>query len=508
MSNFAIEMSKITKTFLNGKVVANKDVDLKIKENEVHALIGENGAGKSTLMSILFGIYSADSGTIKIRGEEVNFTSAKDANNYKLGMVHQHFKLIDEFSILENIILGDEGSKTLGIINKKEAIKKVKEINEKYNFNLNLNKKIKHCSIGQQQKTEILKLLYRNVDILIFDEPTAVLSDLEIKSFLEMIINLKNEGKTIIIITHKLNEIKVVADWCTIIRRGQYIDDFSIESKTTTEIAELMVGKKIEVIQNENRDALSEEIKFEIRNLSISKLQKTNKETKPINLKIKKGEIYAIAGVEGNGQTELALAIMGMVHNSGSQILLNNIEVQNKTIKERYNLGFASVPEDRHEHAIILDMPIAFNSIARDVSKEPYSKFGFLNENNMYKRAIQLIKDYDVRGTSRGSTNIRLLSGGNQQKLVIGREFDRNYEFLLLVQPSRGMDLGAISFIHKEILKAKANGKAILLISYELDEIFALADKIAVIQNGEILIEKKANEITRQEIGELMVRGA
>lgn len=507
MSNFAIEMSKITKTFLNGKVIANKDIDLKVKENEVHALIGENGAGKSTLMSILFGIYNADSGVIKIRGEEVKFSSAKDANNYKLGMVHQHFKLIDEFSILDNVILGDEGVQTLSIIKKADCLKKIKEINEKYNFNLNLNKKIKNCSIGQQQKTEILKLLYRNVDILIFDEPTAVLSDIEIQSFLKMVLDLKKEGKTIIIITHKLHEIKAVANWCTIIRRGEYIADFGIKEKSVSEIAELMVGKKIEVIQNKNKNSLHEETKFEIQNLSISKLWKSNKETKPINLKIKKGEIYAIAGVEGNGQTELALAIMGILHSSNSKILLNGKEIQNKSIKQRYDLGISSVPEDRHEHGVILDMSIAFNTIIRDVSKNPFSKLGFLNENEMYKRAIQIIKDYDVRGTSRGSTNIRLLSGGNQQKLVIGREFDRDYEFLLLVQPSRGMDLGAISFIHKEILNAKEKGKAILLISYELDEIFALADRIAVIQNGEILIEKQAKDITRQEIGQIMVSG-
>lgn len=532
-SEYAVEMINITKTFLNGKVVANDNVQLKVKTNEIHAIIGENGAGKSTLMSMLFGIYTPDSGEIKINGETINFASAKDADKVGLGMVHQHFKLVDEFTIWENVILGAENAKTLGIINSKKIKKHLKELITEYDFNLNLDKKVKEISVGQQQKTEILKLLYRNADILIFDEPTAVLSQDEIASFLKMLLHFQELGKTVIIITHKLNEIKAVANRATVIRRGRYIGDFDVKDKSIEEIAEMMVGKKIAEVKNPGIDISNNPVKFEVQNLDIYKLWKSNKtkitlkdrlkkvfiqqpkkdknnstsstpQDQKISFKIRAGEIYAIAGVEGNGQSELALAIAGLLPNGHAKIILNGHELNGKSVKKRYDLGLSDVPEDRHKHGLILDLPIDKNSVLQEIGKKPYSRFGFINQNEITKHAMSIINKYDVRGTSRGTTAARLLSGGNQQKLIIGREMEREHELLILVQPTRGMDLGAIAFIHEQILKEKANGKAILLISYELDEILGLADTIAVMQNGTILEEGNIAVMTKQYIGELM----
>ncbi len=511
MSNFAIEMKNITKTFLNGKVVANENIHLNVKKNEVHALVGENGAGKSTLMSILFGVYEPDYGTIAINGEQVKFESAKDANKYGIGMVHQHFKLVDECSVLDNIILGEEGTGVLNVIQRKLIKEKLQLLIEKYKFNIDLDEKVRNLSVGQQQKTEILKLIYRNVDILIFDEPTAVLSKNEIDSFLEMISDFQKEGKTIIIITHKLSEIKSVANWVTVIRRGKYIDDFSIDAKSIDEIAELIVGNKVVAVANDTPVDPNAPDKLVVKNLNVYKFykkQKTNNSKNPmIDFTIKAGEIFAIAGVEGNGQSELALMISGMLKDPGAEIIVNGQDINKLSIAKRFENGLSSIPEDRHEHGLILDWPIALNICAHDLEKYPYSSAGFLNFNSIYKKAAHIIKTYDVRGTTRGTSDARGLSGGNQQKLIIGREMARNYELLLLVQPTRGMDLGAISFIHKEILEAKKQGKAILLISYELDEILSLADKIAVMQNGRFLIVEESSKLDRQKIAEIMVKG-
>ena len=528
-SEYAVEMTNITKTFLNGKVVANDSVNLRVKKNEVHAIIGENGAGKSTLMSMLFGIYAPDAGEIRINGNLVNFTSAKDADKVGLGMVHQHFKLVDEFTIWENVILGAEGAKLLDIINTRKVKKILTELVEEYDFKLNLNKKVREISVGQQQKTEILKLLYRNANILIFDEPTAVLSQDEIKSFLKMIKHFQEMGKTVIIITHKLNEIKEVANRATVIRRGKYIGDFDVKDKSIDEIAEMMVGKKIVEVKNPGGDLSQAPVKFEVKDLDVYKLWKSSTTTSSIseklknifiqqpkkekqdntspskvNFQIRAGEIYAVAGVEGNGQSELALAIAGMLPNGHATINLNGVNLNHKSVKKRYDLGVSDVPEDRHKHGLVLDMPIDKNSVLQEIGKAPFSKFGFINQNAITKHAQEIIRKYDVRGTSRGTTAARLLSGGNQQKLIIGREMEREHELLILVQPTRGMDLGAISFIHEQILEEKKKGKAILLISYELDEILGLADTIAVMQNGTFLEEGSVAVMTKQYIGELM----
>lgn len=526
-NQYAIEVIDVTKTFLNKKVIANDKVCLRVKHNEVHAIIGENGAGKSTLMSMLFGIYAPDSGVIKINGEQVNFTSAKDADRYKLGMVHQHFKLVDEFTVLENIILGSEDSKILGIIPINKIKKKLNALIKLYDFKLNLNKKVKELTVGQQQKTEILKLLYRDSNILIFDEPTAVLSQDEIKSFLKMIKKFQEEGKTVIIISHKLSEIREVANRATVIRRGKYIGEFNVADKSIEEIAEMMVGKKIVPVMNKYEDLSNNPVSLEVVNLDIYKLwKKTNTSTsiiekiknkfdknndsfdeatnEKINFNIRKGEIFAIAGVEGNGQSELALALVGILPNGNASIKLNGIELNKKSINKRIKLGISSVPEDRHKHGLVLDMSVAKNTVLDQIENKPFSKFGILNSYSINKHATDIIQKYDVRGTTRGTTASRLLSGGNQQKLIIGREIEKDHNLLILVQPTRGMDLGAINFIHEQILNEKKAGKSILLISYELDEILSLADRIAVMQNGKILDVDIAPNMTKQRIGQLM----
>ncbi len=532
---YAIEMINITKTFLNGKVIANDKVNLNVKKNEVHAIIGENGAGKSTLMSMLFGIYSPDSGAIKINGNQVNFSSAKDASDMGLGMVHQHFKLIDEFTVWENIILGNEGTSRLKLINQNRIKQEIQNLINLYGFKLDVNKKVSDLTVGQQQKIEILKLLYRKADILIFDEPTAVLSQDEIEAFFDMIKQFKSLGKTIIIITHKLAEIKSIADSGTVIRRGKYIDSFSIKDRTIEEIAEAMVGRKLLEIKNQHHDISKNPIKFTVENLPVAKYLKSQTKTSlfsklsskffhsntensdetniknnshntypTISFNIRAGEIFAISGVEGNGQSELALMLIGLINAPGATIKLMDKNLSNMPIKKRLHSGVSSIPEDRHKYGLVLDMPVNKNAVLNEIDMKPYSKLGFLQQGQINKKGIDIIQKYDVRGTTRGTTISRLLSGGNQQKLIIGREMEREHELLILVQPTRGMDLGAIQFIHKQILKERDSGKAILLISYELDEILTLANTIAVIQNGQFLDVGTYKVMTRSRIGQLM----
>ncbi len=638
-SEYAVEMIDICKSFLNGKIVANDHINLRVKQNEVHAIIGENGAGKSTLMSILFGIYSPDSGTIKINGKNVYFSSAKDAGATGLGMVHQHFKLVPTYSVYENIILGSEDVGALGFLKTSRAKKKIEALIKRYKFNLNLNAKISTLTVGQEQKTEILKLLYRDSNILIFDEPTAVLSPDEIEQFLNMIRQLKAEGKTIIIITHKFAEIKSVADRATVIRLGKYIDDFYVKDKTIEEMANLMVGKKVSLIKNTNncdfgdqildvknlkidKNLLPNTLYFHYKNPEVKKLRKLmideihllhnikhnidkeqslkkhellikemenlkvsfrnrheaiistfknhinvrkakncpelikleeklkltnnkdeyekiekqiasctprwidklgikiysekslifsfNKEfsskikNKTINFKIKAGEIFAIAGVEGNGQSELALAIAGMLKNKNALIKIGDKDISNLSINKRYKSGLSHVPEDRHKHGLILDEQIYMNLALNRIDEKPFSTNGILLEYNIKENARNLIKKYDIRGTTRGTAPARLLSGGNQQKLIIARELTNDHKLIIMVQPTRGLDLGAIEYIHTKILEEKNKGNAVLLISYELDEILALADTIAVMYNGMFIGVGNRQEMTRERIGQLM----
>ena len=562
-NKIAVKLENISKSFLDGKVKANQNINIEVNHNEVHALIGENGAGKSTLMSILFGIYEQDEGNIYINGEKVKFQSAKDAQKYRIGMVHQHFKLVDNYSVLQNVILGSEPviSKSFTFINKKQAINKLNELIKKYSFNLNIYDKVQNLTVGQQQKVEILKLLYRDSDILIFDEPTAVLSDDEIKSFLEMIKDFKKSGKTIIIITHKLNEIKEVADNCTVIRHGKVVDKFSIKDTSIEKMAEAMVGRSLKNISNESSiDFENNETIVEIKNLPLAlmsnpsvkfsknkiisdlyakiriserinkvkewwykllvsmKFDKLMYLKKPeeldfslptINLKIRAGEILAIAGVEGNGQSQLVEYVSGLRKSPENTIIYNTKDSSFKSIKWRYKFGGLSfVPEDRHKHGLFLDDSVMFNSVSNQMYDKNYNTYGFIATNSIKNHALNVINEFDVRGVGSIDDSVRGLSGGNQQKLIIGREINKNSKFIIFTQPTRGLDVGAIEYIHSRILQAKEEGKAILLVSYELDEILALADTIAVMSKNQIVGIGSRKEMTRNKIGLLMAHGS
>lgn len=562
-NKIAVKLENISKSFLDGKVKANENINIEVNHNEVHALIGENGAGKSTLMSILFGIYEQDEGNIYINGEKVKFQSAKDAQKYRIGMVHQHFKLVDNYSVLQNVILGSEPviSKSFAFINKKQAINKLNELIKKYSFNLNIYDKVQNLTVGQQQKVEILKLLYRDSDILIFDEPTAVLSDDEIKSFLEMIKDFKKSGKTIIIITHKLNEIKEVADNCTVIRHGKVVDKFSIKDTSIEKMAEAMVGRSLKNISNESSiDFENNETIVEIKNLPLAlmsnpsvkfsknkiisdlyakiriserinkvkewwykllvsmKFDKLMYLKKPeeldfslptINLKIRAGEILAIAGVEGNGQSQLVEYVSGLRKSPENTIIYNTKDSSFKSIKWRYKFGGLSfVPEDRHKHGLFLDDSVMFNSVSNQMYDKNYNTYGFIATNSIKNHALNVINEFDVRGVGSIDDSVRGLSGGNQQKLIIGREINKNSKFIIFTQPTRGLDVGAIEYIHSRILQAKEEGKAILLVSYELDEILALADTIAVMSKNQIVGIGSRKEMTRNKIGLLMAHGS
>lgn len=506
--NYVVEMLGISKSFNNGKIVANDEIDLRVAKNEIHAIIGENGAGKSTLMSILFGIYQQDEGIIKINNKIVNFESAKDAAKVGLGMVHQHFKLVPTYTVFENIILGSEEIiPIIGMLKIKDARKKLKLIIKKYQLGIKLDTKISDLTVSQEQKVEILKLLFKDSNILIFDEPTAVLSPIEINQFLKIVIELRNQGKTIVIITHKFAEIKSIANRGTVIRLGRYISDFNIKDKTIEEMTEEMVGNKVEKIENHNHE-FSDKVIIDIKNLNISKELTKNKNIihKFINFSIRSGEIFAVAGVSGNGQTELALALSGLKTIPNSKIILLKKDISNMSINNRYKNGLSHVPEDRQKHGLLLDMPTYLNAVSNRISEKPFSKYGFLQDFNIKHYAKNLIKKYDVRGTFSGTTMSRSLSGGNQQKLIIAREISNQHKFIIMVQPTRGLDIGAIGYIHKKILEEKQKGNAVLLISYELDEILSLADTVAVINKGVFVDVSSIKNTSKQKIGELMIK--
>ncbi|WP_255565831.1 ABC transporter ATP-binding protein [Mycoplasma sp. E35C] len=533
-------MVDIHKSFNNGQIKANVGINLNVKRNEIHAIIGENGAGKSTLMSILFGLYQQDKGQIFVWDREVNFKSSKDASKAKIGMVHQHFKLIENFKVIDNIILGNEPTKG-GIIFYKKAADKLKKLINEYNFKIDLNAKVSSLTVGEQQKVEILKVLYRDADLLIFDEPTAVLSDNEIESFLEILKEFKAKNKTILIITHKLHEIKAVADSATVIRKGEYIASFDVKDKSIEEMAELMVGRTV-VPSINNNPITSDDVVLSVKNLNLNtknaqeqydelvnkagawaktavtkginaaknvykNLSKTKSHSN-INFNIRKGEIFAIAGVEGNGQSKLIELISGLKKSFPNTILFRDknglVDVSNKSIKTRAKMGMSFVPEDRHKHGLTLDQSVRLNSVNNLIDKKPFSSMGMVVPFEIASYAQKIIDQFDVRGTANGTTNSRSLSGGNQQKLIIGREMTKDHELLILAQPTRGLDVGAIQYIHNQIIEEKKRGKAILLVSYELDEIMALADTIAVINRNNIIGIGPKEEMTRSRIGQLL----
>ena len=533
---YAFEMRNISKAFNNGQIRANIGINLAVKHNEIHALIGENGAGKSTLMSILFGLYEQDEGDIYVNGQKVQFSSSKDAANYKIGMVHQHFKLIDNFTVLDNIILGSEQT-VRGFLTRAKARRVIKGLTKQYGFNVNLAAKVGSLTVGQQQKVEILKVLYRESDILIFDEPTAVLSDNEITAFLDILRNLKNAGKTIVIISHKLHEIKAIADTGTVIRKGECIAQIDIKQTSVEKMAELMVGRKIVAAKNEGEVNASAQPLLEVIDLDLTfvapldyfaslvnkrfatiKEKVTNRAQnamktselpavqpfRRVSFQIHTGEVFAVAGVEGNGQSSLAELISGLKPARSGKILFAGKNISFASIKRRNKLGISHVPEDRHKHGLILDQDCHQNITNNQISLRPFSHHGFINEYEIASFSNEVIDKFDVRGTANGTSMARALSGGNQQKLIIGREVSKPHKLLIMVQPTRGLDVGAIEYIHNRIIQEKQTGNAILLISYELDEILALADTIAVIHRNEFVGVGSRLEMTRQRIGELL----
>ncbi|WP_458415289.1 ABC transporter ATP-binding protein [Schinkia sp. CFF1] len=491
-------MLNIRKEF--GSFVANDNITLQVKQGEIHALLGENGAGKSTLMNVLFGLYQPEGGEIRIRGKKVNISNPNIANDLGIGMVHQHFMLIDIFTVTENIILGSEPT-SAGKIDIKKAEKEVRELSEKYGLAVNPSAKIREISVGMQQRVEILKTLYRGAEILIFDEPTAVLTPQEIKELIQIMRNLIKEGKSIILITHKLKEIMEVCDRVTVIRKGKGIGTLDVVETNPDELASLMVGREVH-FKTEKRPARPGKEVLEIRDLVVHDARNVAK-VDHLNLTIHSGEILGIAGVDGNGQTELLEAITGLAKVKSGTVTLNGKTITNMSPRKITESGLGHIPQDRHKHGLVLDYSIGMNMVLQTYYQKPFSKNSILNFDAISEKANKLITEFDVR-TPDEFTLARALSGGNQQKAIIAREVDRDPELLIAAQPTRGLDVGAIEFIHKRLIEQRDHGKAVLLISFELEEIMNVSDRIAVIYDGKIIATVDPKQTTEQELGLLM----
>jgi simple sugar transport system ATP-binding protein len=499
---FVIEMLDITKVFPG--IRANDGVTLQVEQGSIHALLGENGAGKSTLMSILFGLYLPDAGTIKIRGKAVRITSPNAANSLGIGMVHQHFKLVHNFTVTENIILGLEPRSGL-VINRKKAARRVREISELYGLQVDPDAKIEDISVGMQQRVEILKMLYRDAEILIFDEPTAVLTPQEIRELMGIMRRLVQEGKTILLITHKLKEIKEAADFCTVLRRGRLIGTVPVAETSEQQMAEMMVGREVN-FHVEKAPAQPGEVLLQVEHLNVRNA-KGLLGAKDLSLEVKAGEILGVCGIDGNGQTELIGAITGLTASESGRILLKGEDIAGLSIKQRTDKGIGHIPEDRHKHGLILDFRLDENLVVHSYDHPPFSHLGVLDFGNIRAKAERLIREFDVRCGQGGATPVRSMSGGNQQKAIVAREIDRSPQVLVVAQPTRGLDVGAIEYIHQRIVAERDKGKAILLVSLELDEILDVSDRIAVIYGGEIVGVVNAAETDENELG-LMMSGS
>lgn len=592
-SEYVIEMLHITKEFPGIK--ANDDITLQLRKGEIHALLGENGAGKSTLMSVLFGMYQPEQGIIKKNGKEVKITSPNDATALGIGMVHQHFKLVECFTVLDNIILGAETTQ-LGFIKKKEARKKVVELSQRYGLNVDPDATIDEITVGMQQRTEILKMLYRDNEILIFDEPTAVLTPQEIDELMDIMRNLAKEGKSILFITHKLNEIMAVADRCSVLRKGKYIGTVDIKDTNKQELSNMMVGRPVQLTIDKT-EAIPSDVVLKVENLTVKSRSHKKDAVNDVSFEVRAGEIVCIAGIDGNGQTELVYGLTGLEKLAPNiappekidlekpewvkcgetdfkarikqafdnllkfsayyakyfglscaslakrvgesiakkaQALLNSIAVKfNKntdsnidpnedvkgrvylcgnditkaTIRNRSKLGMSHIPEDRHKHGLVLDYSLEQNMVLQRYFEPEFAKFGFIKFGAVRKYSDYLIDKFDVRSGQGSITTARSMSGGNQQKAIVARELDREHRLLIAVQPTRGLDVGAIEYIHKEIVKDRDNGAGVLLVSLELDEVMNLSDRILVMYEGEIVAELNPKETSVQELG-LYMAGA
>jgi simple sugar transport system ATP-binding protein len=496
----AIEMIDITKIFPG--IVANDKVRLSVEKGEIHALLGENGAGKSTLMCILFGLYEPDGGTIKIQGTEVSIRTPNDAAALKIGMVHQHFKLVHNFTVTENIILGRESRDKFGCLDLKTAEKRIALLSETYGFAVDPKARIENITVGMQQRVEILKILYRNADILIFDEPTAALTPQEIDELLIIFRKLKAEGKTIVFITHKLREIKAAADRCTILRRGKTICTVNVADADERELAEKMVGREVNFRIDKKNAVIGAEV-LKIENLTVMG-GKGVPAVRELSLSVHAGEIFGIAGVAGNGQSELIEAIAGLLPVKSGRIFLKGKDITRLRVRVRNESGIGLVPEDRHKHGLTLDFRIDENFILKNFRKRPYSWFGFFQFPAIAFHAQTLLAEFDIRAGNGVASLAKSLSGGNQQKVVIAREIDLSPDLLIMSQPTRGLDVGAIEYIHRRIVAERDKGRAVLLVSFELDEILALCDRIAAISKGAITGIVSAQDADERKIGAMM----
>ena len=493
---YVIEMNHITKEFGNFKAL--DDVTLKVKKGEVHALLGENGAGKSTLMSILFGLYQAEKGEIKIGGNVVTINNPNDANKFNIGMVHQHFKLVHNFTVLESIVLGRETVKG-GFLSMEEARKKVVSLSEHYKLRIDPDAYISDITVGMQQRVEILKMLYLDNDILIFDEPTAVLTPQEIDELMIIMKNLVDEGKSIIFISHKLNEIKTVADRCSVLRKGKYIGTIDVADATKEQMSEMMVGRKLS-FELDKKEIVPGESVLEVKDLVI-KSKSTKNLVNHVSFEARKGEILCIAGIDGNGQSELVHGITGLIPIQSGNVILNGRDITKDSIRKKTLCGLAHIPEDRHKHGLVLDYTLGENTVLQTYFEPRFQSKGFIKFDEVKKYAKKLINQYDIRSGQEEETIVRHMSGGNQQKVIIARELDRDPDIVIAVQPTRGLDVGAIEYIHKQLINQRDNGKAVLLVSFELDEVMDLSDRILVMYEGEIVADLDPKGLSVQELG-------
>lgn len=502
-SEYVIEMRNITKEFPG--IIANDNITLQLRHGEIHALLGENGAGKSTLMSILFGLYQPEKGEILKDGKVVKINNPNDANDLGIGMVHQHFKLVDVFSVLDNIILGVEPTK-LGFLTKKEARAHVLELSKSYGLNIDPDALVENITVGMQQRTEILKMLYRNNDILIFDEPTAVLTPQEIDELMDIMRGLAKEGKSILFITHKLNEIMAVADRCSVLRKGKYIGTVDIKDTTKEELSNMMVGRDVKFVVDKEPSKPAETV-LSVRNLTVRNKEHKKNVVNDVSFDVRSGEIVCVAGIDGNGQTELVHAITGLTKLEKGTIELSGEDVTKKSIRYKNTHGLSHVPEDRHKHGLVLDYSVEQNMVLQRYFEPEFQKHGFIKFKEVREYTDKLIEQYDVRSGQGATTIARSMSGGNQQKAIVAREFDRDHSLLIAVQPTRGLDVGAIEYIHNQIVKSRDNGVGVLLVSLELDEVMNLSDRILVMYEGEIVGELDPKTTNVQELG-LYMAGA
>jgi simple sugar transport system ATP-binding protein len=499
-------MLNITKRFPG--IIANDNITLQLKKGEIHALLGENGAGKSTLMSVLFGLYQPEEGEIRKNGQKVDIRNPNDATALGIGMVHQHFKLVEVFTVLDNIILGSETC-NYGFIDRKSAREKIIQLSQRYGLAVDPDAKIEDITVGMQQRVEILKMLYRDNEILIFDEPTAVLTPQEIKELMQIMKNLAAEGKSILFITHKLNEIMEVSDRCSVLCKGRYIGTVNISETNKEELSRMMVGRDVQFTVDKAPSKPGKTV-LDIQHLSVASKLHKKLAVNDVSFKVHAGEIVSIAGIDGNGQSEFIQGLTGLeniVHNPDTKILLDDVDITKKSIREKSKSGMSHIPEDRHKHGLVLDYTLEQNMVLQRYWESQFQKHQFIKAKEVTSYSQVLIDKYDVRSGQGCKTPARAMSGGNQQKAIAARELDREHKLLIAVQPTRGLDVGAIENLHKAIIADRDSGHAVLLVSYELEEVLNLSDRILVMYEGEIVGELNPKETTPEELG-LYMAGA